>query len=101
MSRQANMHPNQRIALLAAQLPRQRRSLVTQSAAVGQAVSRAVTSPMALTLVAVSGAVLGWRWCRHPAKADDGSPADPAALADGWRARLQTIVMAYLVRSLV
>mgnify|MGYP006204244019 FL=1 len=95
------MHPDQHIALLAARLPRQRRCLVTQSAAVGQAVSRAVSSPTALAAAALGGAVLGWYLYRQPGSSNNGSVASRVPPAEAWRARLWVFIMACLARSLV
>ena len=78
-----NHELNQRISMLAAQLPLQRQQLALQSTTVGQAVRYRLSTPTTLTLAAVSGAVLGWCWFgREPRYVDNGSTANTATATE-------------------
>ncbi|GAB2927734.1 hypothetical protein [Rheinheimera gaetbuli] len=106
-----HLQTNQRIALLATQLPLQRRQLAGQTTTLMQAVGNDVSSPATLAAVAVGGALVGWCWFR-PAEGgeqdgtgggrSDGQTGKVAAPVIGslLRQSLSAAFMAYLARSL-
>lgn len=106
---QRSQQLNQQIAQLEQQLPQQRRQLGAQTRAVSTAVRYRLSSPAALAVATLGGALLGW-WLYHPhnSTADNSSASSTSStrkhLTDFvvWlRSSLWLGCKAYLVRKII
>ena len=95
---------NREIAQLAQQLPQQRRQLGAQTRVVANAVHNRLSSPTALVVATLSGALFGW-WLYH----QDNTPSNNTGSKNtttrkpltAFAAWLRTVFTAYILRTLV
>ncbi|GGD51540.1 hypothetical protein [Lacimicrobium alkaliphilum] len=95
---------NREIAQLAQQLPQQRLQLGAQTRAVTKAVHNRLSSPAALVVATLSGALLGW-WLYHqdntPSNNTDSKNTTTRKRLTAVVAWLRTVFTAYIIRTFV